>query len=136
MRKIIKKKNNISSVNKKLVGIGVSSTAGTVITVILTILFSYTFANSETLSNSIGVIFIGCLLVGALICGVISSRMTDFKGIIAGVVSSHIYCLLITVIMLFFSDGKLSANTFFLYLGICFTSAIGGILGANIKRRK
>ena len=136
MRKIIKKKNNISSVNKKIIGLCISSFIATLITVILTILFSYIFAHIETLSSSISAIFICCVLAGAILCGSISSRITDFKGIIAGVLSALIYCLLITIIMLFFSDGKLMSGTLFLYLAICLTSTIGGILGANIKKRK
>ena len=136
MRKIIKKKNDISSFNKNLIGLSLSAVVGTIISVILTLLFSYIFANSETLSDSISVIFVACILFGGLICGIVSARLTEFKGIISGIISSVVYFLLITIIMLFFADGRLSATTFLLCLGIFVVSIIGGILGANIKRRK
>lgn len=136
MRKIIKKKKDISSFNKNLIGLGISAIFGTIISVILTLLFSYIFANSKTLSDSISVIFVACILVGGLICGIISARLTELKGIISGIISSVIYFLLITIIMLFFADGRLSATTFLLCLGTYVTSIIGGIGGANIKRRK
>ena len=136
MRKTIKKKKDISSFNKNIIGLGISAIVGTVISVILTLLFSHIFANSETLSDSISVIFVGCIIIGGLSCGIISARLTEFKGIISGIVSSVIYLLIITIIMLFFTDGRLSATTLLLYLGTSIASIIGGILGANIKRRK
>lgn len=135
-KKVFKKKKDISPISKNLIGITLSTIIGTVIALVLSFLFSYIFANAEIISNSVGAMFIACVLVGGFFCGIFASRLTTFKGIIAGIITSLIYSLFITVIMLFFSDGRLLANTIFLFIGIIIVSAIAGICGANIKRRK
>lgn len=135
-KKVLKKKNDMSSTTKNITGILLSAIFGTIITVIFSFVFSYIFANAETISKSVGAIFVGCILLGGFFCGVFSSRITNLKGIISGIISSLIYSLIITVIMLFFTDGRLSASTLFMYMGTIVVSAIGGICGANIKRRK
>lgn len=137
MRKnVLKRKNDMSITTKNIIGIVLSAIIGMVISLILSLIFSYIFANAETLTNSVGALFIACLMLGGFFCGMFSSRLTAFKGIVSGVLSSILYSLIITVIMLFFADGRLSANTLFLYIGIIVVGIIGGICGANIKRRK
>ena len=133
-KKVIK--NNMSGLNKNLIGLGISSVSGTIIAVILSFIFSYIFANAETLSESMGAVFVICIFIGGLICGIISARLTNLKGLVSGSIASIIYLLLITIIMLFFANGRLSATTLFLYLGTVIASIIGGIFGANLKRRK
>lgn len=135
-KKVFKKKKDISPISKNVIGMTLSAIIGTVIALMLSFLFSYIFANAEVLSGSIGAMFIACVLVGGFFCGIFASRLTKFKGIIAGILVSLIYLLVITAIMLFFSDGKLSANSIFLFIGTIIVSAIAGICGANIKRRK
>lgn len=135
-KKVFKRKNDMSSTAKNIIGILLSVAIGILIAVILSLIFSYIFANAETLTDSVGAIFVACIMIGGFFCGIFSSRFTAFKGIVSGVISSIIYSLIITVIMLFFTDGKLSVNTLFLYIGAVIVSIIGGICGANIKRRK
>lgn len=135
-KKALKKKLDMSSTTKNIIGLLISAVFGTIITVVVSLLFSYIFANAETITNSVSAIFVGCIILGGFFCGIFSSRLTALKGIISGVISSIIYLLIITVIMLFFTDGKLSASTLFLYIGTIVVTVIGGICGANIKRRK
>ena len=135
-KKMLKRKNDMSATTKNIMGIVMSAVIGTVISLILSLVFSYIFANVEILTNSVSAIFIVCIMFGEFFCGIFSSRLTAFKGIISGVLSSILYSLIITVIMLFFANGRLSTNTLFLYIGILVVGIIGGICGANIKRRK
>ena len=135
-KKVLKKKSDMSSTTKNIVGILLSAVCGAIFSVILTFIFSYIFTNAEIISKSVNAIFVGCVLLGGFFCGIFSSRLAALKGIISGIISSLIYSLIITVIMLFFAEGKLSASTLFLYIGTVVVSAIGGICGANIKRRK
>lgn len=136
MRKKMIKKGDISSTTRNITGIILSAAIGTVICMVISLAFSYIFANAEILTDSFKAFFVASVLLGVFFCGIFSSRLTYLKGIVSGVLSSIIYLLIITVIMLFFSSGKLSANTAFLYLGIIVVGVIGGICGANIKRRK
>lgn len=135
-KKVLKRKSDLSITTKNIIGIVLSAVIGAALSFILTLVFSYIFANAETLTNSIGAIFIACIMLGGFFCGIFSSRLTAFKGIVSGVLSSILYLLTITLIMLFFADGRLSADTLFLYIGIILVGIIGGICGANIKRRK
>lgn len=135
-KKVFKKKKDMSPISKNIIGMTLSAIIGTVIALALSFVFSYTFANAEVLSDSIGAMFVACVLAGGFFCGIFASRLTTFKGIVAGILVSLIYSLFISVIMLFFSNGKLSANTIFLFIGTIIVSAIAGICGANIKRRK
>lgn len=135
-KKVLKRKNDMSATARNIIGIIISSVIGAVICLILTLVFSYVFANAEVLTNSVSAIFIACIMLGGFFCGALSSRLTAFKGIVSGILTSILYSLIITVIMLFFSDGRLSGNALFLYIGIIIVGIIGGICGANIKRRK
>lgn len=135
-KKVLKRKNDMSVTAKNIIGIVLSAVIGTVICLILSLIFSYVFANAETLTNSVGAIFVACIMLGGFFSGIFSSRLTAFKGIVAGTLASILYSLIVTVIMLFFADGRLSANTLFLFIGIIVVGIIGGICGANIKRRK
>lgn len=136
MRKKVIKKGDMSSTAKNITGIIFSAAIGTAICLIISLIFSYCFANAEILTDSFKAFFVASVLLGVFSGGIFSSRLTSLKGIVSGILSSTIYLLIITVIMLFFSSGKLSANTAFLYLGIIIVGIIGGICGANIKRRK
>lgn len=135
-KKVLKKKSNMSSTFKNITGILFSASIGTVICLMISLVFSYIFTKSETISDSVGAIFVACVLFGGFFGGIFSSRFTTLKGIVAGVISSLVYSLIITVIMLCFAEGRLSANTIFLFVGTIVVSVIGGICGANIKRRK
>ena len=134
--KVLKTKNDIPPIRKNIIGLLISGFVSAIISVLFTFIFSYIFVNTETISESLRPMFIGCILLAGFFCGVISSRLTTFKGLISGIISSSIYLLIITIIMLFFSDGRLSANMLFMYFGAILVSGMGGICGANIKRRK
>lgn len=135
-KKLAKRKTEIPVTTKNVVGIALSTLIGLFAAIMLTVLSSLMLTKSASLSNSAGVYFISCVMIGALITGFIASKKCGFKGIISGVISSIPYSLGITVIMLIFSQGKLDPKTLFLYLGILVCSTFSGIISANTKRRK
>ncbi len=135
-KKVLKKKNDIPLTAKNIIGILLSGIIGAIVAVIISLIFSYIFANAETVSKSISAIFVGCILLGAFFCGFFSPRLTMLKGIVSGILSSLLYLFIITVIMLFFTNGRLATSMLFMYAGTIVVSTIGGICGANIKRRK
>ncbi len=129
-------KNNMDENQKRITGLCSASFIGMAITVILTLFLSYILSKSPSISNSVNVFFIASILIGVFVCGFTASRLTRLKGIICGAASSVIYLLIITVIMLFVNNGRLAPTTLFMYLGALLLGIVGGILGANLKRKK
>lgn len=121
---------------QKIIITAVSGAVGTVISVLLTLIFSVVLSKSPTLSDKSGVYFIISVLLGGFVCGVISSRKSRLKGIVAGALSSLFFCLFIFALMLIFSHGQLIQQTAFLAAATVILCVIGGICGANMKRRK
>ena len=135
-KKIARRKKERPVPIKNAVGIAVASTVGIIFTVLLTLICSCILMKSEVLSDSVGIYFIACVLCGAFLNGFTASKKCTVKGIVAGLVGSIPFSLAIIIIMLFFTKGQLAFNTLFLCLGIILCSTIGGISGANTKRRK
>ncbi|MCH5190776.1 MAG: TIGR04086 family membrane protein [Oscillospiraceae bacterium] len=134
-KKIARRKKERPVPIKNVIGIVVASAVGTVFTVLLTLICSYILMKSEVLSNTVGIYFIACVLCGALLSGFTASKKCTAKGILSGLVTSIPFSLTVIVIMLFFTKGQLAYNTLFLFLGIILFSTLGGIFGANTKRR-
>lgn len=135
-KKLSKKKKEMPLVTQNIIGILLSCFIGLVMTVIFTGLLSIALTKSSVITDTVGAYFIGCVMLGAVIAGFIASKRCTFKGILSGFVSSILYSLFVTVVMLFFSNGQINSKTVFLYAGIILCSVIGGILSANTKRRK
>lgn len=135
-KRISKRKKDIPIVNKNFLGLSISNFVGLVFVVILTLLLSAIVSKTAILTNSIGAYFIGSVMIGSIVVGFIASKKSELKGIISGVVSSIIFSFIITILMLLFSRAQLSPKTIFLYIAIVICGTIGGIVGANTKRRK
>ena len=135
-KKIARRKSERPVPIKNAIGIAIASVVGTICTVLLTLICSYILMKSEVLSNTVGIYFIACVVCGALLNGFIASKKCTIKGILAGLAASIPFSLAVIIIMLFFTKGQLAFSTLFLCLGIILCSAIGGIFGANTKKRK
>lgn len=135
-KKIVKRKKELNLPLKNLVGILTANGVSLICTVFLTVLCSLILMKSQVLSSSLTMYFIGCLALGAVINGLVSSKKCSFKGILSGLLSSLPFAFFITVIMIFFTRGKLSLNTLYIWLTAAVCSTVGGILGANTRRRR
>ncbi len=135
-KRFLRRKNEMSNPIKNIVSLTVSSMLGNILTIILTFLISYIISKSENIPSYLGILFLFCIAAGNILSGIIASKRCNFKGIISGLICSFPNALIITIIMLFFSNSKISEKTLFLYLFIIFCSSVGGIIGANTKRRK
>ena len=131
-----KRKKDIPIVNKNFLGLSISNFAGLVFVVILTLLLSAIISKTAILTNSIGAYFICSIMISSIVVGFIASKKSELKGIISGVVSSIIFSFIVTILMLLFSRAQLIPKTIFLYIAIVIWGTIGGIVGANTKRRK
>ena len=135
-KKLNKRKQDLPLTTKNLIGIFLSSIIGVIIAFITTVIISLILKNSAFLPKSISALFVISIVIGAFITGFIASKKCSFKGLISGLISSIPYLFIITIIMLFFSHGKLTTSMLFLYIGGIISSALGGIISANTKRRK
>lgn len=137
MRKNNKPKVKTSSaLSKNIIGITVSSAVSIIILVICTAIISLVLLKSETVAGSYIMYFFACSVASAFIGGFISSKLCTLKGLFSGLISSLVYNLMLTVILLFVSDGQIKAITGILYALTTAFFALGGIVSANTKRRK
>ena len=135
-KKLSRRKKELTNTTKNIVGIIISSAFGFIMTLIATFMMSFLISKSQKMPGYIGALFLISVSFGCILSGVIASRKCNFKGIISGLTCSFPNALLITVTMLFFTNGNVNEKTIFLYLLIILCSGIGGIIGANMKRRK
>ncbi len=136
MRKKLSKRKEYPEIIENIIGISTSSVVGILVVFALTFLFSLILNKSQKLPDNFSWYLMGIILVGALVNGLISTIRCKLKGIISGVVSAVPFSLFITIALLVFSAGQIESKTGILYLLIFVVSTIGGILGANTKRRK
>lgn len=139
MRKSKTAKSNFktnSQPSKNFIGITLSSVISIIILVILTALISLILLKSERVSDSYIMYFYFCSVFSSIIGGFISSKSCTFKGIFSGLIASLAYNLMLTVILLFVSKGHIRADAGILYALSTLFFVLGGIFGANTKRRK
>lgn len=135
-KKIVKRKNEINPSMKNLVAILTSNAISLVCTVFLTAICSLILMKSQVLSDSLTPYFVGCLAIGSLINGFISAKKCSLKGILSGLISAVPFAFVIVIIMIFFTRGQLAPNTFLVLLTALVCSTLGGIFGANTRRRR
>lgn len=136
MRKKLPKRKEYPEIIENFIGFVFSNVISIAITLIISVLFSLLLNKSEKLPDNLSWYLMGIIFVGALINGFISTFRCRLKGIISGLVSAIPFSLCVTVALLCFSAGHISSKTGILHLIIFIASAVGGILGANTKRRK
>lgn len=132
----IKKHIEFSLPVKTIIGISLSCIIGIVFSLLLSVFFSYILSKSPEISKFISAYFIISVLSGAFACGFAGSKLLDFKGIVSGIICSFPFSAIIFTIMFLVSDGKLSVYSMMLFLFIVVLCAAGGIVSANMKRRK
>lgn len=135
-KKIAKKHIELSAPIKTLLGILISCSIGVVVSLVLSVLFSYILSKSPEITKFISVYFIISVLSGAFVCGFSGSKLLSFKGIVSGFICSFPFSILIASVMLFASNGQLSVFSIILFIFIVVLCVIGGIVSANMKRRK
>ncbi len=135
-KKPVKKKKELNIPAQKAIWIFLSAIIGTAVCVIGTLVFSVILSKSAQLSENAGIYFIVSVVLGGLVSGTVAARKTRLKGIVAGLAVSLVYCMTVFSVMLVFSKGQLKATTLGLFAGIIASAVAGGIIGANMKRRK
>ncbi|MBO5334195.1 MAG: TIGR04086 family membrane protein [Clostridia bacterium] len=132
-----KKRNiNLSNPTKNILGVVLSSFAGIALSITLTFIISYIISKTSVLSIHLKIYFSVCVGLGSIFGGFISSKKCNFKGLLSGFLSSIPNSLIVIVFMVIFSNGQLKESTVIIFLLIIICSTLGGIIGANTKRRK
>ena len=93
-------------------------------------------SKTSILSGYLKIYFSICVGLGSIFGGFLSSKKCNFKGMLSGLLSSLPNSIIITIIMIVFSGGQLKESTIIIFLLIVICSILGGIIGANTKRRK
>lgn len=138
MRKKSKSKGKTtqSALTKNIIGIILSSVISFVILSVMTAVIALILLKSESVADSYIMYLYFSTVISAFIGGFISSKSCTLKGIFSGLISSVAFNLLLTVILLFASKGQIRADTGILYAVSTLFFVLGGIAGANTKRRK
>lgn len=126
----------LSNPIKIILGITISCSIGVFISFLISVIFSYILSNSPEISRFISIYFIISVLLGAFACGFVGSKLLNFKGLFSGLICSFPFTLIIFSIMLFASNGVLSALSAILFVFIIVICVLGGIVSSNMKRRK
>lgn len=137
MRKNNKPKSkNSSFLSKNIIGITLSSIISIIILTLLTAIISLILLKSEKLADNYIIYFYFSAILSSFIGGFISSKSCTLKGIFSGLISSLAFNLILTIILLFVSQGHIRADSCILYTITTVFFILGGIAGANTKRRK
>ncbi|MBQ8765626.1 MAG: TIGR04086 family membrane protein [Clostridia bacterium] len=136
LKKINKKYSELSISTKTFIGILISALLGFTVSVLLSLLFSYILSNSPEVSSFINIYFIISILFGSFTCGFTGNKLLSFNGLLSGLTCSILYLVIIISFMLIFSDGNITLYSLVLFIFSIFVSVIGGIVSANMKRRK
>ena len=136
MRKKLVKRKEYPLVIENAIGIVVSSVIGLIVTFVLSFLISLFLYNSLNLPENLHFYLASAIILGAFTNGFVSSFKCKLKGLVSGLIASIPFCLFLIIALLSFSNGQITSNTGFLYALIFIFSTLGGILGANTKRRK
>ena len=136
LKKRNKRHTELSTPIKTVLGILISCSIGVFISIILSIFFSYILSKSPEISKFISIYFILSVLSGSFTCGFTASKLLNFKGLFSGLICSFPFSTVILSIMLFASNGTLSATSFIIICFIVLLCVIGGIVSSNMKRRK
>ncbi len=137
MRKNNKPKSkNSSFLSKNIIGITLSSVISIIILALLTAVISLILLKSEKLADNYISYFYFSAVLSSFIGGFISSKSCTLKGILSGLISSLAFNLILTIILLLVSRGHIRADSCILYTIATVFFVLGGITGANTKRRK
>ena len=132
----IKPKNELPLYIKNVINLLISSLIGILFAIIMTFIFSFILSHSESLSKITNLYFIISVYSGGLICGFIATKLLSYKGFVSGLLSGIPFSLIIVILMIVISKQILNVFSYIFILGIIIVCTIGGIIGANTKRRK
>lgn len=138
MRKKLKPKGKTtdSALTKNIIGTALTSVISIIILSVLTSIIALILLKSETVAESYIMYFYFITVLSSFVGGFISSKSCTLKGIFSGLISSVAFNFFLTIILLFASKGHIRADTGILYAVSTFFFVLGGIAGANTKRRK
>lgn len=135
-KKMAKRKKEPEIPVKNILGILIANTAALIVTILVSLLCSALLLKSPTLSSNLSIYLVACVGIGALLNGFIAAKKCSLKGVISGLASAVPYTFFVTVVMLIFTKGQLDSKTLIADLSAVICSAVGGIFGANTRRRR
>ena len=126
------KQGILTAMTPILIGSGI----GVVVILLLLVLFSLILTISDFGSGVLMPMSTVCVGFGALAAGFAASKINGKNGFITGMMSGAVLYVLFLLISLIVSGGAISMVSFFRLIIMLVCSAIGGILGINLKRKK
>lgn len=115
-----------------LIGAGI----GAVVILLFLILFSLILTIQDFGPSAVVPMSTACVGLGAFAAGFSASKINGKNGMATGTLSGAVLFVLFLLVSLIISGGAISLISFFRLIIMLLTSAIGGILGINLKRKK
>ena len=129
-------KNNHNIYLHNLFVILTYSIIGILIANIMLIIVSYVISKLPLINISLKVIFVFVEALCGFICSIFIQRKIKIRGIFVGLIASIMYTFFIFALIFLCVRSKISfSSAIIIPINILFCIS-GGILGANIKRRK
>ena len=132
MAKIIKTKAKVNkNTHKPVVTYLLSTIKGVVLSFVGLVVISVAFINNGSFTTFTKIMIYVVLGIGAFICGYISNKKLNGRGLVNGFISTAIYLLIYFTLLLIVMKFKVGLNILIM-IPVCLVSGItGGILSAN-----
>ncbi len=97
------------------------------------ILVAFLFMNSGNFNTFTKIMAYAIIFIGAFVSGFCSNRKIKGRGFLDGIISSLLYCVFISVVLIIIMRFNISMNILFVFLCGISGGIIGGIISANSK---
>ena len=137
---MLKQQNKAKEIDDKGIRInrGIkSAVVGFVLTLLLFLLFSFLIYTSLLPEESTKGIVMVVTIFSAFSAGFLTSKNVPRYGLLNGMVSGLIYFFILLLSnMLILAEFRLSGNLFLILLVVLLSSALGGIVGINVRANR
>ena len=120
----------------KLRPVVIGLTAGIVVSALLLFLFSILIMRQDTPQRLIEPLAIASLSVGAFFTGLACTRITRRGGLVYGMLCGLLLSGIVLLAGMIAGVGGVGASGIFRVIFITLCSMIGGVMGANARRRR
>lgn len=109
---------------------------GIIICTLVLLISSVIMSKSDLPQNTVNIIADFAVILSSLAAGITASKIYRKRGLMIGSLMGLVYYLLLFCISLIFFGAQLSLAAITKLVMMVLSSAIGGIIGVNFKRRK
>lgn len=115
---------------------GIGAVFGVALTIVVLLLLAALMTVRDVPHTMVEPLAISAASVGSLFGGLVSSRLLGEKGLFAGLCTGAMVALLIVLLSLVSSGLSVGMMMMLRLITILLSSAVGGVLGVNIRKKR